>query len=105
AGRCASRWVRKLHCFVKSARPLRRLREPWVVAAATTVYNRTEGCPEERTVSGGMRMSPQNGKSLAARALLGAALFAAATVGFAQSAGEVEFARGVGFAQTAGQTP
>ena len=46
-------------------------------------------------------MSPQNGKSLAARALLGAALFAAATVGFAQSAGEVEFARGVGFAQTA----
>src|SRR5947207_5814828 len=52
-----------------------------------------------------MRMSPQNGKSLAARALLGAGLLAAATVGFAQSAGEVEFARGVGFAQTAGQTP
>ena len=46
--------------------------------------------------------------SLRARALVGSALtvalFFAATCSSAQTAGEVEFARGVGFAQTPGQT-
>ncbi len=50
-------------------------------------------------------MFPHKRKQLASRALLGAWLLAAAATALAQTAGEVEFARGVGFAQTAGQTP
>jgi hypothetical protein len=51
-------------------------------------------------------VAPNNiNKSLLARAMLGLCLLAAAAGAAAQSAGEVEFARGVGFAQTPGQTP
>lgn len=56
-------------------------------------------------MSGGVAMLAHNQKSLAARVVLGACLLAAAAGAAAQSAGEVEFARGVGFAQSPGQTP
>ncbi len=48
-------------------------------------------------------VAPQITKLPMARALMGLCLLAACTA--AQSAGEVEFARGVGFAQAPGQTP
>jgi hypothetical protein len=50
-------------------------------------------------------MSPHNGKASAARILVAACLIAAVGAAGAQTAGEVEFARGVGFAQSPGQTP
>ncbi|MEO5671860.1 MAG: FecR family protein [Ramlibacter sp.] len=50
-------------------------------------------------------VAPKNRNLSLARAMLGAFLLAAAGAGSAQSAGEVEFSRGVGFAQTPGQTP
>jgi hypothetical protein len=50
-------------------------------------------------------MSPQMKRTFPARAALGAWLLLAAAAAGAQTAGEVEFSRGVGFAQTPGQTP
>jgi hypothetical protein len=50
-------------------------------------------------------MSPLIGKPSAARVLIAACLLAAVGAAGAQTAGEVEFARGVGFAQSPGQTP
>ncbi len=50
-------------------------------------------------------VAPQIPQLPLARALLGACLLAAAAAAGAQSAGEVEFSRGVGFAQTPGETP
>ena len=50
-------------------------------------------------------MSAQKRKSLAAHAVIGAGLLLAAFAVNAQSAGEVEFSRGVGFAQTPGASP
>jgi hypothetical protein len=57
-------------------------------------------------VSGGLFMvAPQISRVPLARAVLGAALLVACAAAIAQTAGEVEFSRGVGFAQTPGQTP
>jgi hypothetical protein len=50
-------------------------------------------------------MSPQKRSPHAVRAALGAWLLLAAAAVGAQTAGQVEFSRGVGFAQTPGQTP
>jgi len=50
-------------------------------------------------------MATHNRQAPAIRVLFGACLLAAAATANAQTAGEVEFARGVGFAQTAGQVP
>jgi hypothetical protein len=50
-------------------------------------------------------MSPQMKRTFPARAALGAWLLLVAAAACAQTAGEVEFSRGVGFAQTPGQTP
>jgi hypothetical protein len=59
----------------------------------------------KKKVSGGMPMSLRFGKSPLVRTALAAWLLLAAAAVCAQSAGEVEFSRGVGFAHTPGQTP
>jgi hypothetical protein len=58
----------------------------------------------KKKVSGGTPMSLQLGKTSLARSTFAAWLVLAAAAAGAQSAGEVEFSRGVGFAQTPGQT-
>jgi hypothetical protein len=50
-------------------------------------------------------MFAENKSPLPARAAIGSLLLVAACAAFAQTAGEVEFSRGVGFAQTPGQAP
>src|SRR6185369_10460005 len=83
------------------------MREVHIGAACTTVYNLTEQrvC-RGKVVSGGQAMvAPQNRQSPLAHAAVGIFLLLAASMASAQSAGEVEFARGVGFAQMPGQAP